>query len=231
MAALIAASFILGLFMPARAEAQAVPQRTVRFFAGAVSGSGSVTPVLTWCSELAAPTAPAPEPTTCAAPVVGAATGCTATGPVGWAGAKAAAGTVTLPAITANQTYALECAWPDDTTIKVSWVNPTQNVDNTPLTDLDRVMFGFRQGAGTITTACVAPVRCETAKPPTSPKTYTGFALGAWRVTAWAVNVGGQFSDASNEATKTNLAAGTIARSVAITVAAKPQTVTGISLE
>lgn len=223
----ISALVLAALALPAMAQA---PQRIVRFAAGTTTGTESVTPTLTWCTETLGPGVAPGAGFTCAATPRKPAASCTATGPANWAGTKAAAGTVTLPAITVNTTYALSCSWPDDTTIEVNWTNPTTNTDGSPLTDLDRVVFGFRQGAGTITSGCVAPTRCEGARPPTAPRTYSGFATGTWRIVAWAVNTGGIFSEASAETTKVNLPAESIARDVTITVAGKPNVVTGIEV-
>lgn len=196
--------------------ASAASAQELTFTAGTTSGDGSVVPVLTWSTT---PSAPGANP-------------CTATGPANWAGAKQASGSVTLPAITSSMTYGLTCTWPAGDSITVSWTNPTQNTDGTPLTDLDSVVFKFRTGTGPLATAtaCAAPVRCETARPPVSPKTYTGFAAGTWRVAAFAVNSTGVTSDPSAEATKV-LSSSNVTRSVAITVNPKPNPPTGVALD
>lgn len=221
-------TLLFAIAMLAAAAAHAQPQRVVKFGATTTTGTSSVVPELTWCTDTLNP---GEDVAQACVSVVKAAASCTATGPANWAGTKAAAGTATLPAITANTTYGLSCSWPDDTSITVQWTNPTENTNGTPLTDLDRVVFAFRQGAGTITTACQPPVRCENVKPPISPKTFDNFALGTWRIVGWAVNAGGTFSPATAEVSKVNLAAAAIARDVTITVAGQPNTITGVQAQ
>lgn len=218
--------------LPLSVHAQSLSQRTVRFSSTTVTNAAGVTPVLTWCSEMAIPTAPAPEPTTCATQAFKPAVDCDATGPANWAGKKGAAGTLTLPVLTTNATYSLSCNWPDDHDIQSNWANPTTNANNTPLTDLDSIVLKFRQGAGTLdtATACTAPVICKTVKPPVSPATFTGFALGVWREAAFALNTAQQVSVPSNETTVTLAPAGSVARNVSITVNV-PNAPTGLSAQ
>lgn len=217
--ATVFAAFLLTLLLPVLAHAD----HYVKFSATTVTGPSSVTPVLTWCTE----TAPAGNVSpTCAATPIKVAGSCTASGTSDWTGAKGPSGQVTLSPVSSTATYGLSCQWADDTTITFSWTNPTQNVDGSTLTDLDSVVIASRQGAGALTIACTAPVRCDTIKPPLSPKTFTNFSVGAWRAVAFAKNTGGITSAASTEVTVTLLPAETIAKSVTVTVNV-PNIVTG----
>lgn len=198
----------------------------VKFGAASVSGPDTVVPVLTWCTEYAAPGSTS---ATCDPAPYKPAVSCTASGPANWSGAKSSSGTTSLPAITANATYALSCAWNDDTVIRATWTNPTQNTNGTPLTDLDSIVLATLKGAGALTSACTPPVRCDVIKPPTPTSTVlTGFTPGAWRVAAFAKNAGGSFSLASNEVAVRLLPAESIAKSVTITVFAVPDVVSGL---
>lgn len=106
------------------AEAQ-----TLKFTAAqTVNANGSVTPVLTWCTEGAA----ASPGTTCA--TTGVASACTASGD--WTGTKGASGSESLAAITSTKSYALACSWPGQDKFTVSWTPPTQNDDGSQLTNL-----------------------------------------------------------------------------------------------
>lgn len=106
-----------------------VEAQTLKFTAGqTVNANGSVTPVLTWCTEGAT----ASPGTTCA--TTGVASACTASGD--WSGTKGASGSETLAAITSTKSYVIACSWPGQDKFTVSWTPPTQNDDGTPLTDL-----------------------------------------------------------------------------------------------
>lgn len=109
--------------------ASAAEAQTLKFTAGqTVNANGSVTPVLSWCTE----GSPASAGTTCAG--TGGASACAASGD--WSGAKAASGSETLPAITSVKSYALACNWPGQDRFTVSWTPPTQRDDGTTLTNL-----------------------------------------------------------------------------------------------
>lgn len=100
---------------------------TLKFtVAQTVNADGSVTPVLTWCTEQTQSTG-----LTCSgAP----ASACTASG--AWSGTKPASGSETLPSVSTTTSYTMQCAWPGTDQFTVAWVPPTTNDDGSPLTDL-----------------------------------------------------------------------------------------------
>lgn len=86
---------------------------TVTLTAAPASGSGSVTPTLTWSSTEVA--------------------SCIASG--GWSGAKAISGSQVVAAIVANTVYTLTCSTATGTAT-LTWVAPTLRTDGSPLTNL-----------------------------------------------------------------------------------------------
>jgi hypothetical protein len=102
-------SFV-ALLGSAAAISQTVP--TVTLTASPTTGSGSVTPTLTWSSTNAS--------------------ACTASG--GWTGSKATSGSQAATAVTANTTYTLTCTGYGAATL--SWTAPTARTDGNPLTNL-----------------------------------------------------------------------------------------------
>lgn len=91
-----------------------VHAQELTFKAEAVTGSGKVTPQLTWSTDPAA-------------------SSCTASGATDWAGAKAASGSVTLEPIAQSATYTLVCTWPGIIGATISWTAPTTNTDGSAL--------------------------------------------------------------------------------------------------
>lgn len=198
------------------ASLAAAQTNTLTFTAATTTGDGSVVPALTWSTTPAA-------------------TGCNATGPANWAGVKAAAGTVTLPAITVNATYVLTCTWSPDTIATLTWTNPTKNTDGSNYTNPQDLWLKYRYGAGTldVATSCSAPVTCVVIIPPTSTmRSVTGFTTaGTVNFAMFARNTLGVVSDPSMVASKTFTGIGDmVTRSVAITVNPKPDIVTGLSV-
>jgi hypothetical protein len=72
---------------------------------------------------------------------------CTASG--GWSGSRDPSGSETVGPLSAGTTYSLSCSGPDGSVldmisvgvvgpVELSWVAPTENVDGSTLTDLDR---------------------------------------------------------------------------------------------
>jgi hypothetical protein len=191
-------------------------QPTMSFTAANEVGNGSVVPSFSWATT--------PE-----------ATRCEGTGPANWAGIKAGSGSQTLPAITETTTYGLVCEFATNT-MKLSWVNPTQNVDGSALTNLASVLFKLRSSAGALdaATPCTGPgaVRCETVTPPLSPKTFGGFANGTWRAVGFAVTSTGAQSAPSGEVSKViSSQIATDQRSITITVNPIPNPITGLTAE
>ena len=97
--------------------AQAQTAGVVSLSATPTSGTGSVTPRLTWSTN----------------PV---ATSCTASG--GWSGTKAASGAQTLTAINANTNYTLTCTWGTGSAT-VNWTAPTTNTNGSACADATRL--------------------------------------------------------------------------------------------
>jgi hypothetical protein len=137
--------------------------QTLKFTAQATTGNGSVTPVLTWCTETAASTG-----ATCTNP--GPATSCTASG--SWTGAKAASGTQTLAAITQTATYNLSCTWPNNS-LTVTWTPATKNTDGLNYTDPKavRVYWGTQANPQANTRDVLVPAT-STALTGLAPSTY-----------------------------------------------------------
>ena len=157
--------------------------------ANQTSGTGSVTPVLTWSTN----------------PV---ATSCTASG--GWSGTKAASGTQTLSAINANTTFTLTCTWGSGSA-RINWTAPTTNTNGTALTNLARfrVLYGTSQSSLNQSVTVSDPTARTT--------TVSSLSPGTWYFAVRAVNSSGAESDNSNVTTK-NVTGATAAQSVAITV-------------
>lgn len=99
------------------------------------NGDGTLTPTLTWTTTPAA-------------------TSCAASGNAAWTGQKAGSGTVALAPVPTNQpqSYALVCTWPGDTQAMLTWTAPTQNTDDSALTDLAgyKVIYGNSPSLGSI---------------------------------------------------------------------------------
>ena len=172
---------------------QAQTGGVVNLQANQTSGTGSLTPVLTWSTSPAA-------------------VSCQASG--GWSGTKAASGTQTLPAISTTTNYTLTCSWGGDSA-RLSWNAPATNTNGTVLSDLT----GFRVVYGTSATALnqsqsINDVTARTA-------TVSALTPGTWYFAVRAVSAQQRESADSNVAQKTVTAA-TAARTVTITMAATP---------
>lgn len=189
--------------------------QVVKFTAQTTTGAGTVTPVLTWCTETVASAG-----ATCTNP--GPATSCTASGD--WTGAKAASGTQTLPAISSSATYNLTCAWPAGTTATMTWTPPTQNTDGSAYTDQNGYVVSYGTSATTLTQS--KTIASSTA----TSDTITGLTAGTWFFGIKARNQAGNLSALSNVASKT-LAAGSAQRTVGIVVNPLPNAPTGLTVE
>jgi hypothetical protein len=144
-----------------------------------VNANGTLTPTLSWSTTPAA-------------------TVCTASGDPAWTGVKAASGSVTLAAFptTTPKAYALVCTWPGDTQALLTWTPPTQNTDNTPLTNL----AGYRINWGTSSTALTQVV--QVANPAATSYTITGLTVATWFFGIKAYTTQGAESALSNIASK-----------------------------
>lgn len=169
--------------------AQAQTAGVVNLSVTPTSGTGSVTPKLTWSTS---PTAQS----------------CTASG--GWSGTKAASGTQTLTAVRANTNFTLTCTWGTGSAA-VSWAAPTKNSDGTNLTDLAsfKVLYGTSTGSMTRTANITDPTRRTATLSSLSPAT--------WYFKVRAVNSKGVESGDSNIASKAVKGA-TAAKTVKVTV-------------
>lgn len=190
MKRILALSLGLLLALSSLVEAQTAP--TLTFTAQTTTGNGSVVPILTWSTTPAA-------------------TGCTASGDTTWTGAKAASGTITLPAITQSKTYNLTCTWPADDFAIANWTAPNKNTDGSNFTDPN----GYNIHYGTSSTALTQSLRVPSPSAVTT--TVTGLAPGTWFFCIGTVNLNNIEGPCSNIASKT-LAAGSVTRTVGITV-------------
>lgn len=182
---LFVALMSLAILACAMGSAQLSAQ-TLKFTAAqTVNANGSVTPVLTWCTEGAT----ASPGTTCAA--TGHASACTASGD--WSGAKlGAGGTETLATITSSKSYVLACNWPGQDKFTVSWTPPTLNDDGTALTNLK----GFDVYYATSPT--VGPVMIDVPNAgATSQVVGPGLAPGSYYVQVDAYSTNGILSKKS----------------------------------
>jgi hypothetical protein len=168
---------------------QAQTAGTVNFTANPTSATGSATPVLTWSTS----------------PV---ASSCAASG--AWSGTKFASGSETLPAITASKSYTLTCAWGSGTAT-ISWVAPTQNTDNSPLTNLKgfRVLYG--------TSATNLNLSQSVNDPAARSVTIAALGAGTWYFAVRAVNTANAESDNSAVVSRT-ITAATAAKTVNVTI-------------
>lgn len=175
------------LFLAGLAQAQTAG--VVSLSATPTSGTGSVTPRLTWSTN----------------PV---ATSCTASG--GWSGSKAASGAQTLTAINANTNYTLTCTWGTGSAT-VNWTAPTTNTNGTPLTNLARfkVLYGTSSNSFTRYVAVDDPTRRSAVVSSLTP--------GTWYFSVRAVNSSGAESINSNVASRA-VAGATAARTVSVAV-------------
>lgn len=162
---------------------------TITFTANTTSGTGSVTPVLTWSTS----------------PV---ASSCTAGG--SWSGNKFASGTETLAAITATRTFSLNCTWGNGTAT-INWTRPTTNTDGSALTNLS----GFKVLYGTSASA-LTNVKQVTGATATST-TISALQTGTWYFTVRAVNSNGVESGNSSVVQK-SITGASASKSLTITV-------------
>jgi hypothetical protein len=176
--------------------AQAQTAGVVSLSATPTSGTGSVTPRLTWSTN----------------PV---ATSCTASG--GWSGTKAASGAQTLTAINANTNYTLTCTWGTGSAT-VNWTAPTTNTNGSALTNLARykVLYGPASNNFTRYVAVDDPTRTSAV--------VNSLAPGTWYFSVRAVNSSGVESVNSNVASRAVTGA-TAARTVSVTVTSGLRTV------
>ena len=145
--------------------ASGVAVATTTFTAEVTSANGSLSPKLTWTSNLST---------------------CDASGHPSWTGSKPASGTATLPAITMSGTYTLKltCTGAADSSATVTWTLPTQNTDGSALTNLASTKVYYGTETGTLTTS-------RTVAAPGTTTAFTGLAPGTWRFQASAVNASG----------------------------------------
>ncbi len=178
------------LLLMASGAAQAQTGGIVTLRANSTSATGSFVPVLTWSTNPAA-------------------SSCRASG--GWSGTRAASGTVTLPAITANTNYTLTCSWSTGSAV-VSWLAPTANTNGTPLTNL----AGFRVYYGTSSTSLTQSTTVNNMAARSA--TISPLVPGTWYFKVRAFNSSQVESNDSNLASKT-VAGATAANTVGITIA------------
>jgi hypothetical protein len=173
--------------------AQAQTAGVVNLQANQTSGTGSMTPVLTWSTNPAA-------------------VSCTAGG--GWSGTKAASGTQTLPTISATTNYTLTCSWGGNTA-RLNWDAPSSNTDGSVLSDLTGFKVVYGTSSGTLDrTQLVNDVTARTTVVPS-------LTAGTWYFAVRALNSRQAESDNSNIAQKAVTDA-TASGNVTITIATAP---------
>lgn len=172
---------------------------TVSLSASPTSGSGTVTPTLTWSSN---------------------GNSCTASG--GWSGSKAPSGSQTVTAITASTTYNLVCTgaggWAN-----LSWTAPTQNTDGSALTDLAGFKIYYGSSATSMNTVVDIPDKTKTSYriEPLGPAT--------WYFSMTAYNAAKVESAKSNSVNKVvALPTGTASVTVAVDKVPKPPVLTAV---
>lgn len=149
------------------------------------------------------------------------ATGCTASGHTSWSGAKAASGTVDLPAIALSGTYTLSlaCAFPGDNKATLVWVAPTTNTDGTLLTNLAKYKVYRSNNQANL----FAQAGSDVALPATT-YVYNNLPVGTYYFSVKAVNSDGVESAGSNIASKVIGSATSETQTVTLTVNPVPAT-------
>lgn len=162
------------LLLPSFVFAQAAPTGSFTL-ATQINANGTLTPTLTWSTTPAA-------------------TGCTASGDAAWAGTKAASGTQTLAAFPAStpKAYALVCNWPGDTQALLTWTPPTQNTDDTPLTNLAGYRVHWGVSAASLTQTA------QLSNPSLTTYTISNLTPGTWYFGIRAYTTQGAESALSN---------------------------------
>lgn len=170
--------------------------QTLDFTLGATSANGtSALPHLTWSTSPAA-------------------TSCTASGGVGWAGTKAPSGDATLQPVTTSQAYVLACSWPGVNKATLVWTKPTTNTDGSAYTDPN----GYRIQYGTSATNLATSVYItEAQSTPPSWQSPT-LAAGTWYFGLRTVNSLGLESALSNVASKSLTADATQSRTLGLSI-------------
>lgn len=179
----------------------------------AVNSNGSVTPTLTWCTELVASS----SPTACSNPTV--ASACTASGD--WSGTKGPSGTQALAAVTTSKTYNLSCSWPGADSFPLSWTLPTKNDDGSNLTDLAGFKIYYSTSSSMSSNQVITisnPATTSTNVGPLAPNTYY--------VVMTAYNTAGAESVKSSPIVSKTLAAGaSVGQTVKVTFPNSPTNV------
>lgn len=162
-------------FAAFKANAQTEP--SLSFTVETTASASGVVPKLTWSSTPAA-------------------ISCTASGDAAWSGTKAASGALTLAVITPPKSYTLKCSWPGDAQAIVRWTPPTQNTDNSTLTDLAGYRVNWGASASTLTQVAQVPNAAATSY------TVTSLTPGTWYFAVKAYTTAGVESALSSVASK-----------------------------
>lgn len=188
--------FLLVLLLTRITSAQ-----TITFTAETTTGVESVTPVLTWDTQPLADN-------------------CDASGD--WSGPRGGAGTETLDPIFTGATYNLTCVWTDDQ-VTLTWITPTENTDDTPLTDLAGYSFYYGQDQGG-----PYPQGIDLPNPTATSLVIRPLTPGMWYFVGTSLNSRDVESVFSNETSK--LIGEDVAQaSVGITVNPRPRPMSSLS--
>ena len=168
---------------------QAQTAGTITFTSNKNTSTTAFSPVLTWSTSPVAST-------------------CTASG--AWSGTKFASGSETVARITSSKSYTLTCAWGNGNAT-ISWVAPTQNTDNSPLTNLKgfRILYGTSPSNLNLSQS----VNSATAR----SATISALGAGTWYFAVRAVNTSNVESDNSTVVSRT-INAATASKTVNITI-------------
>lgn len=124
----------------------------------------------------------------------------------------ATSGTTVLAAVSASQTYGIACGWNGVTKFALVWVAPTENTDNSPLTNL--AGFKVRYGTAANNLNTTATINDPAARGWTSPD----LAPGTWFTGVLAFNALGLESDLSTVISKTLTAGASQNRALELTI-------------
>lgn len=194
----------------------ATAQAATTFNASVTNANGELTTILTWESTLSQ---------------------CVGSGHPAWNGPKESSGTMQLPTITLSGTYTLTltCSSPAQTSVRLTWVAPTENTDGTPL---------VRCATATDTGPCLAKYRIymgpsadvlsnvrEHNVPSATEATWTGLDPGTYFFAVTAVNGLGAESALSNIVSKTIAPGLEESEVVTLTVNPIPRNPSGLTVE
>lgn len=190
----------------------ALAQNAITITPSVTQGNGSITTSISWATS----------------PPLATGTPCTASGHPQWSGPKAGSGT--NPPITISTSGSLPismtCNFPGDSIVTFTWTPPTQNTDNSPLTNLEsyRIKHTFNAAlTADATVAATGEVHTDVPVGQTM-RTITGITqMGTLRASIFAKNSSQVFSSPSNVVMKVFTGNVPVTQTVTITVNPVPK--------